>query len=147
MLVESPSTRVNWEELFILFHQTVYDEEFDEREEETEMIFNMDYGDHNKSETHSVIVPKKSSIEQVALSVNLQNFDNSLILENEDYKIISRSAPHMRRSYLESYIKEKSSKDMDAIPILGNEPQQQSNLVHSIMDKSLKTVKNFFGYY
>tara|TARA_B100000575_G_scaffold252443_1_gene220431 strand:+ start:6978 stop:8123 length:1146 start_codon:yes stop_codon:yes gene_type:complete len=147
MLVEDPHTRINWDELFMLFHHTVFQEDPEDVEEETEMIFNMEYGDHNKCETNSVIIPKKSSIEQIALSVNLQNFDNSLILENEDYRIISRSAPHMRRSYLESYIKDKSLKDSSAIPILGNEPQQQTNLVHSIMYKSLKTVKNMFGYY
>jgi serine/threonine protein kinase len=145
MLIENPYTRINWDELFVLFHHTTFEE--CETDVEQDMMFSMDLGDHDSMETHSVIIPKKQSNIMLSHSVNLQNFDNSLILENEDYKLISRSAPHMSRSYLENYIKDKTTPDVDSVPILGSEPRQQDSMVHSIVDKSLKTVKHFFGYY
>tara|TARA_B100001989_G_C24533917_1_gene463252 strand:+ start:140 stop:1288 length:1149 start_codon:yes stop_codon:yes gene_type:complete len=147
MLIEDPKFRIDWNELFRNVNSCNFINTNNNLYEYDDMLFEMDLSDYTKkTPTCSVILPKKKKNDILAHSVNLQDYQNSLILENEDYKIISRSAPHMNKSYLNNYIIDKQLKNNNNLPILGKNPKNNNNTVESLLTKSYKTVKNLFGY-
>ena len=101
--------------------------------------------DYNKSISNSVLIPKSKN-NLAAYSIDYREFNKSSINETEDYTVFSRSAPDITSSYMENYISNKKSKSTrEGIPILGNHPNVD-NSISSIVDKSIKKVKNMFNW-
>lgn len=144
MLIEDPEERVDWDVLFKAVHSFDYSIYINTNEE---LVFTLDEDlEYDNSIAQSVIIPKKKNDNSVSCSINIQDFDNSTILREDDYRIISRSAPNnMSKSYLENYISSQNDDNKTAIPILGNEPLYKSYGINSFMEKSIKTVKNLLN--
>lgn len=137
MLIENPTTRIQWVELFQQYSISDIDE--------SDMIFTFD--DYDRNISNSVIIPKKTVSSNMNIhSVNVQ--DDASFIEGDDYKIISKSAPNiLQKSYLENYIQGRyaTNQSIAAIPILGSCPETPPVTISSILNKSLKTVKNCFN--
>jgi len=146
MLIDDPDNRIDWDVLFNTFRAMNYNEE----PEADECIFNMESdSDTYPNMTQSEIVPKKYNFDDVSYSVNIDTNDNSLILQNDDYRIISRSAPNnLGKSYMENYIKDGPRKTaVQTIPILGNSPSATPASISSILSKSIKTVRSMISFW
>ena len=145
MLISCPEKRIDWDQLFDKCRSINYNHIL----ETDECIFNMDFDtDMYPHMTQSEIVPKKYTIDDISASVNIGHNDDSLILHEEDYRIISRSAPNnLGKSYMENYIKDRPRKTVaQTIPILGNSPSSTKSSFVSVLNKSIKTVKNMMSF-
>ena len=137
MLIDDPDRRIDWEELFEMVNNINYNHSIDTEE----CIFNMEFDTElNPNITQSEIFPKKFHIDEISASVNIDTNDTSLILQNDDYKIISRSAPNnLCKSYMENYIKEKHQTSIKStIPILGNSPSSNKSFMSVLLCKAFK---------
>ena len=139
MLVEEPDMRIPWVDLFQQYSTYDIGEE--------DMIFAFD--EYDKNISNSVIIPKKPAcVNTNVYSVNIQDMNDASFIDGDDYKIISKSAPNiLQKSYLENYIQTKynNNQSIAVIPILGSHPETPSITISSILNKSLKTVKNCFN--
>ena len=145
MLVENPADRVNWENLFS--YNTDIKSLNNDDIDDNDLLFEFDdiEADYNKSISNSVLIPKSKN-NLAAYSIDYREFNKSSINETEDYTIFSRSAPDITSSYMENYISnKKSNSTREGIPILGNHPNVD-NSISSIVDKSIKKVKNMFNW-
>ena len=145
MLVENPADRVNWENLF-RYNTDIKNLNNDDIED-SDLLFEFDdiEADYNKSISNSVLIPKSKN-NLAAYSIDYREFNKSSINETEDYTVFSRSAPDITSSYMENYISnKKSNSTREGIPILGNHPNVD-NSISSIVDKSIKKVKNMFNW-
>jgi len=146
MLIDNPDNRIDWDVLFNKFRAMNYNE----APEVDEFMFNMESdSDTYPHMTQSEIVPKKYNFDDVSYSVNIDANDNSLILQNDDYRIISRSAPNnLGKSYMENYIKDRPRKTAtQTIPILGNSPSSTPASIAAILSKSIKTVRSMMSFW
>lgn len=145
MLVENPADRVNWENLFS--YNTDIKNLNNDNIDDSDLLFEFDdiEADYNKSISNSVLIPKSKN-NLAAYSIDYREFNKSSINETEDYTVFSRSAPDITSSYMENYISnKKSNSTREGIPILGNHPNVD-NSISSIVDKSIKKVKNMFNW-
>ena len=150
ILISNPRFRCNWDKLFIKYNSikdTIYSSLLSSIEDDSSEIFKIDDDiQYNKKISNSVLINQnKKNNYNVSQSININTIKGGII-EHDDYRIISRSAPNnLGESYMEHYIKNQTNTNNNNIQILGSSPSSNSSSFHSYLNKSYNTFKNMFN--
>ena len=149
ILISNPRFRCNWDKLFIKYNSikdTIYSSLLSSIEDDSSEIFKIDNDiQYNKKISNSVLINQnKKNNYNVSQSININTIKGGII-EHDDYRIISRSAPNnLGESYMEHYIKNQTNTNNN-IQILGSSPSNNTSSFHSYLNKSYNTFKNMFN--
>lgn len=151
LLQPNPTNRIKWSELFIEFkimNNELEDIDNDILFHDIEYNYSIDFNDIDDSEDvlNLSVISNNSQDNTKILSKSINNSRNNIICEQSIN--ISKSAPtNLGNSLLSNYINNKTREvSSDNLAILGTSPNIKNTGLGSYLDKSVKTLKNFFNF-